>query len=416
MNTGNTLDVLKQCFEEVVPTEDKRSTIGPLSFVGCLVYCYLGDSKTFSLEAIRRFMLSQLQTRISRSAFWERLSRKRLQRFLSEVVAELMGKLTASVLRGEQILEQLGVSSIQLVDSSSITLWDGAKKDYPGTRSTAGIKWHLAWDILSGAMCWFRITPSATHDRKCFPDMASLIGKLVIFDLGYWDYGLLLAIEQAGGFFLSRLKSNAVLRITEVVQGLSKKYVGHDLLSLPLSGHSNRIIEVRIEKVHQGQRLSCRVLGFWHPAERCYHWYITNLNAAAYLIYPLYRLRWQVELISKACKNSLNANQITSNDKHIIKSLLLASLAAHLSAYTLLNLGLEQLDEEQQLAMSFQRLAKVAVVLAQDFVQFLLHSSRKYFFNLLDQIKLFSNELFDPNYKHRETAIMRLNRLLETEA
>ncbi len=121
-------------------------------------------------------------------------------------------------------------------------------------------------------------------------------------------------------------------------------------------------------------------------------------------------------MIFKACKNSLNANQITSNDKHIIKSLLLASLAAHLSAYTLLNLGLEQLDEEQQLAMSFQRLAKVAVVLAQDFVQFLLHSSRKYFFNLLDQIKLFSNELFDPNYKHRETAIMRLNRLLETEA
>ena len=54
MATRNTLEVLKQCFEEVVPRHDKRTTIAPLSFVVCLVYTYLGDSKTFSLEAIRR--------------------------------------------------------------------------------------------------------------------------------------------------------------------------------------------------------------------------------------------------------------------------------------------------------------------------------------------------------------------------
>lgn len=325
MGTCNTLDVLKQCFEEVVPTTDKRTTIAPLSFVVCLVYTYLGDSKTFSLEAIRRGMTSHLKTRMSRSAFWERLARKRLQTLLGGVVAKLMGSLTASASIGDQLLGRLGVSSIELVDSSSITLWDGAKQAYPGTRTTAGIKWHLALDVLSGAMTWWRLTPTATHDRKCFPEMASLQGKLVIFDLGYWDYGLLVAIEKAGGFFLSRLKSTAVIRITAVVQGLSKKYIGQDLLALPLSGQSNRIIEVLIEKVHKGQVLRCRVIGFWHPAEGGYHWYITNLTAAAYLMYPLYRLRWQIELVFKACKNSLNANQITSNHPHIIQSLLLAS-------------------------------------------------------------------------------------------
>ena len=41
MATRNTLDVLKQCFEEVVPSHDKRTTIAPLSFVVCLVYTYL---------------------------------------------------------------------------------------------------------------------------------------------------------------------------------------------------------------------------------------------------------------------------------------------------------------------------------------------------------------------------------------
>ena len=237
-------------------------------------------------------------------------------------------------------------------------------------------------------------------------------GKLVIFDLGYWDYDLLYVIEKAGGFFLSRLKSNAVIHIAEVVQGLSKQVIGQALLSLDLSHKKGNIIEVFTTKIYEGKVLRYRVIGFWNPVEKGYHWYITNLLAAAYLIYPLYRLRWQIELIFRACKNSLNANQITSSDKNIIESLLLASIAAQLSTHTLFNLGIEQIEEDQQLAMSFQRIAKVAVVLAGDFIRFLLNSSREHFDNLLHKIKLFANEMFDPNYKKRETSLMRINRLL----
>ena len=119
-----------------------------------------------------------------------------------------------------------------------------------------------------------------------------------------------------------------------------------------------------------------------------------------------------IELIFKACKNSLNANQITSSDENIIESLLLASIAAHLSSCTLFNIGIEQLEEKKQWAISFQRVAKVAVVLARDFILFLLNSSRDHFDNLLHKIKLFANEMYDPNYKKRETSLMRINRLL----
>ena len=82
MATRNTLEVLKQCFEEVVPRHDKRTTIAPLSFVVCLVPAkrYLFESRRIPrrstpLEAIRRGMMHHLKTRISRSAFWERLAR-----------------------------------------------------------------------------------------------------------------------------------------------------------------------------------------------------------------------------------------------------------------------------------------------------------------------------------------------------
>jgi putative transposase len=164
----------------------------------------------------------------------------------------------------------------------------------------ASIKWHASFDILTGLLVWFQLTPGKRHDSKCFPEITSLKGKLVIFDLGYWDYAVLHAIEKAEGFFLSRVKSNAVIKIKKVIQGLSKEAIGQSLLSLDLSRKKGNIIEVIIEKIHQGSTLSYRAIGFWNPVEKDYHWYITNLTAAAYLIYPLYRLRWQIELIFKA--------------------------------------------------------------------------------------------------------------------
>ncbi|WP_200334509.1 hypothetical protein [Thiocystis violacea] len=64
------------------------------------------------------------------------------------------------------------------------------------------------------------------------------------------------------------------------------------------------------------------------------------------------------------------------------------------------------------MAVTFQRVAKVAVVLAQNFIAFLLHSSQENFSHLVNKIQLFANEIFDPNYKKRETSLGHINRLL----
>jgi hypothetical protein len=122
----------------------------------------------------------------------------------------------------------------------------------------------------------------------------------VIFDLGYFDYGLLFSIQEVSGFYLCRLKSNSSICIKEVVQGLSKKHIGKSLLSIKFKRKRSDNTEIKVEKRHDGNLLTCRVIGFWNPIE---------------------------ELIFKNCKNSLNANQITSNNKNTFKNLLLSSLA-----------------------------------------------------------------------------------------
>jgi len=414
---ANRLKKIRQSLKSIVPSTDRRSVISPLSFVVNLIFCYLGDTQKTSLESIRREMKSNLKTDISRSAFWERLSRKRLKKFLILVVSTLMSQLSGGVLVGAEILSLLGVSGIFLVDSSSFTLWDGAKNDYPGTFTTASIKWHACFNLLSGRLSWFELTPTNVHDRKRFPELRQFKGKLVIFDLGYWDYALLLSIELAGGYFLSRIKSNATLPIIELVEGLPKKHQGKLINSIKLKKKNNKkykdIVEVKTEKKVGDQWLRCRAIGFWNPGEYKYHWYLSNLKVPAKIMYPLYRLRWQIELIFKGAQQSLNANRLTSNNSNIIESLLLASLAAQLISMMIFRVGATQLNEEQLLARSFQRISKIAGVLAKDFVNFFLRLSKHPFKDLVDKIILFAKDLFDPNYQHRETSLMRLDRELK---
>ena len=323
-----------------------------------------------------------------------------------------MDKFSSNILERKDILKKLGVVAILMIDSSTITLKDNAEKRFPGTGSKAGIKWHGCFNALSGVMEWFQLTPSSTNDRKCFPDLALLKDKLIISDLGYFDYNLLLSIKEVGGFFLTRLKSNSVVYITKGVLGFPKKVVGEKLLSIRFKGEKKAVVEALIKKVCGEKTLECRAIGFWNPLEKKYHWYLTNLVVAAPIIYPLYRVRWQIELIFKACKSSLNANQIPSANANIIESLLLASIASYLSTYTLLDNALPYLDCQQKQAISFQRIGKIATLLYQYFIDFLLSTSKESFNNLLKQIKLFSNEIFDPNYKRRKTSMGTMYDLL----
>ena len=61
---------------------------------------------------------------------------------------------------------------------------------------------------------------------------------------------------------------------------------------------------------------------------------------------------------------------MTSNNPYIIQNLLLASLAGHLASSSILHIGQAQLKPEKKLAISFQRIAKIAALLAEDFVRF----------------------------------------------
>lgn len=91
----------------------------------------------------------------------------------------------------------------------------------------------------------------------------------------------------------------------------------------------------------------------------------------------------------------------------------MASIAAHLGSHTILDVLIPQLTKMKQLAISVQRTAKVTVLLAGEFINFSLSGSSEHAKILLDKILLFADEIFDPNFRHRETSLARVNRLIQ---
>ena len=82
MNAVNIIENIRQCFANILPAKDGRTNIPPLDFVVAFIFSLLGDTRISSVEGLRREVMRHLNITISRSSFWERLSRERHISFL----------------------------------------------------------------------------------------------------------------------------------------------------------------------------------------------------------------------------------------------------------------------------------------------------------------------------------------------
>jgi len=349
-----------------------------------------------------------VNTRISKSSFWERMASQGLTTLLYSLLKKLMGNLVITSLRGANVLKKLKLPKIVLIDSSTVSLWESVATIFPRIWTTVAIKLHACFDLMSGKIEWFESSASSSNDQNHFPNIQDFIkGTLFIFDLGYWSHNLLIKIDESCSFFLSRIKSNETIKIKKIVSGLSKEYEGKCLSSIVFKKNRSSIIEFTCLISHENIEKYFRVFGFWNPENKIYHWYISNLNIEAYLIYPLYRLRWQIELIFKSMKSNFNLKKISSGNEHIINNLMLANVCSYLISLAIIDISTPELKEEELLALSFQRVGKILKLVAMDFANVFLKSN-KHINILKNKIKMLASELYDPNYSKRPTTLQKI--------
>ena len=299
-----------------------------------------------------------------------------------------------------------------IYDASPIRLPVSLSERFPGNRtnhSPACLKLSALYRMSVRGIQWLKFTAQKQHDSQILPDLEQLKGSLFLFDLGYFSHAFLHTLNEIGVWFVCRLKANSVPIISRVVKGVAKRYIGCPLdQSVNLRGN---IVEVWARLMLPGKGfIEVRLIGFRFLRTKEYRWYATNLPSAMLLaewIYPIYRLRWQIELFFKSVKSSFNADQITSGNENIALGIAYSSILASLIASSIIIEESLVLAHIELKSITAQRLMTVFSLIAHNLAQCLISKDITNIFlqkRLHDLLPL----LICPNRKHRPTSLAQV--------
>jgi hypothetical protein len=245
---------------------------------------------------------------------------------------ELFGRATKVVVGSDKALAPIleRFSSVTVLDSSTITLPDSMKEEFPGCGGSYGggaaaLKLQTEWDLRSGAVTHVEIEPGRSPDAATSrQDVRRGPGSLRITDLGYFNVGVFADMTQHDEYFLSRLQFGTHVLLAD----------GAPVELLPwLAKQPGRFVDCSIV-LGQEQRLACRLIAWRLPKEQADRrrqklrqemlskkgkepsaerlawcdWTILVTNVPIEKMTPeeavvLYRARWQVELLFKRWKS-----------------------------------------------------------------------------------------------------------------
>ena len=251
----------------------------------------------------------------------------KLVKFLQELFRGATQMVVGSDKALAPILERF--SSVDVLDSSTITLPDYMQEEFAGCGGSYGggaaaLKLQTEWDLRSGAVTHVEIEPGRSPDGATRrQDARRGRGSLRITDLGYFNLRVFADMTQEGEYFLSRLQFGTSVLLPE----------GHPVALLHwLAQQPGPFVDQRI-LLGQEQRLSCRLIAWRLPQEQTNRrrqklrreslskygkepsaerlawcdWTILVTNVPVEMMTPeeaviLYRARWQVELLFKRWK------------------------------------------------------------------------------------------------------------------
>ncbi|MDG1482772.1 MAG: IS4 family transposase [Myxococcota bacterium] len=266
-----------------------------------------------------------------------------LATFLKHLCGQLIKENTPSLTLHGHLLERF--TELIAIDSTVINLHRFLREHYKATAKTgAAAKLHAAINILDANLKSLKLTGQRVGDGTPWKRLGPWVaGRLLLIDLGYYDFNLFSRIDDNGGFFVSRVKRTAnplIVKNLRPCRGRSIEVVGRHLQDV-LGDLQRDVVDVVValevkKRKYKGKRRKelrrFRMVGLKRP-DGGYFLYFTNLPSEeipADDLASIYTLRWQVELFFASLKGQGRLDQLPSSKKAVVEVLIWSSVLSDL--------------------------------------------------------------------------------------
>lgn len=208
------------------------------------------------------------------------------------------------------------VSMDSTVIDLCLSMYDWAKF----RRTKGAVKLHLVLDHDGYLPCFGLITDGKVSDVKAAWQIDFAPDTIVVDDRGYNDYRLFSDWTEAGVYFVTRMKDNALFEVVEEREPPQNRNIVKDqIIRLTGTGAQKKCTHLlrRIEAVREdtGEMLV----------------FLTNhLGLGASTIAAIYKDRWQIELFFKAIKQNLKIKTFVGTSANAVKTQIWTALISML--------------------------------------------------------------------------------------
>lgn len=246
------------------------------------------------------------------------INKNRTYEIFKDMYFSLLDKLEPSLKRKRKYARQLK-RKIFIMDASiiplSLSLFDWAKF----RKKKGAIKLHTVLDYDTGLPCYAVLSEGKTHDVKEAHNVTFPAESVLVVDRAYVDYQWLYNLDSSGVFFVTRLKSNADIKLTETF--LTNEKDDHILSDqdIELTGFyssKNYPKALRIVKVFDAENGQELIL------------LTNNLSWTANTISELYKARWDVEVFFKHLKQLFRVKTFVGTSPNAVRIQMWCSMIA----------------------------------------------------------------------------------------
>lgn len=217
-----------------------------------------------------------------------------------------------------------GVKTVEIIDSSTITLFDnicrGVGRNCIKGDKKGGLKLHTKLPLGGMAPNLVHITESAANDKDFLGQLNIQSNTIYVFDKGYVNHKRWQEMTDKSAFWITRMNKNAIYEVLKEKTYDIIDYADGGIISEAIIQTKNKKSPLKARKVVYKDGKSGKVLTF-----------ITNLlDYDPLIIAQLYKYRWSIEVFFKRLKQNFQLDYFYSDSIEGIKSQIWIVLIANL--------------------------------------------------------------------------------------